>query len=276
MDYFSGAAIDQSPYFGSIIDPSRSNFTSPGEAIRNLVHFDGIDRSRVPVGQTWDPMSLDIFKPFTGKRRMQNRASQRAFRDRKERHVKGLEEQLELLHEKHQDLRCSYNCQTKGFEKLDLKISKLGEDFRMLSAKVGGGIVGDELGISSKEREQTLPGWRRTGKRLEAVPAIRLQEKATGSRPQGSQKVVPSNIVRKTTSVSELSTTFALQDEVDAFFPVTTVGLPCSSEQSAWISPLDDIDQGLHDTVFDTLDWTTGSAALRSEILPELEDWLNL
>src|SRR5258708_33057856 len=43
------------------------------------------------------------------RRRAQNRASQRAFRERKEKHVKGLEHQLEDLHEKHQDLLQSFN-----------------------------------------------------------------------------------------------------------------------------------------------------------------------
>jgi hypothetical protein len=70
--------------------------------------------------------------PNPQRRRAQNRASQRAFRERKERHVKGLESQLELLHEKHQDLLCSYNRQAEGIEKLNSKIAKLTGDLSRL------------------------------------------------------------------------------------------------------------------------------------------------
>ncbi|OCT50417.1 hypothetical protein CLCR_07239 [Cladophialophora carrionii] len=68
------------------------------------------------------------------RRRAQNRASQRAFRERKERHVKGLETQLELLNEKHQDLLCSYNKQSDIMMKLNGKIEQLTTDLRALKA----------------------------------------------------------------------------------------------------------------------------------------------
>ncbi|KIX09472.1 uncharacterized protein Z518_00552 [Rhinocladiella mackenziei CBS 650.93] len=59
------------------------------------------------------------------RRRAQNRASQRAFRERKEKHIKGLEYQLENLNEMHQDLLQSYHKQANHIEKLNRRISQL-------------------------------------------------------------------------------------------------------------------------------------------------------
>ena len=47
-----------------------------------------------------------------------NRASQRTFRERKEKHVKDLERQLEELYGKHQNLLSSYDKQTNEVLKL--------------------------------------------------------------------------------------------------------------------------------------------------------------
>lgn len=66
------------------------------------------------------------------RRRAQNRASQRAFRERKEKHVKGLEHQLEDLHEKHQDLLQSYNRQADEVSRLNGKISELTQELSAL------------------------------------------------------------------------------------------------------------------------------------------------
>lgn len=74
------------------------------------------------------PELIAIGKADNGRlkrRRAQNRASQRAFRERKEKHVKGLEFQLEILNEKHQDLQQSYNKQTDNINKLKQRISQL-------------------------------------------------------------------------------------------------------------------------------------------------------
>ncbi|EFE31370.1 uncharacterized protein ARB_01766 [Trichophyton benhamiae CBS 112371] len=59
------------------------------------------------------------------RRRAQNRASQRAFRERKEKHVKGLESQLQALHEQHQSLLQSYNSQANEVESLRKKVQEL-------------------------------------------------------------------------------------------------------------------------------------------------------
>jgi len=66
------------------------------------------------------------------RRRAQNRASQRAFRERKERHVKGLEHQLEDLHEKHQDLLQSYSRQADEVAKLNSRIQELNTEIETL------------------------------------------------------------------------------------------------------------------------------------------------
>ncbi|KAM5455146.1 hypothetical protein MaudCBS49596_001786 [Microsporum audouinii] len=59
------------------------------------------------------------------RRRAQNRASQRAFRERKEKHVKGLESQLQALHEQHQSLLQSYNSQANEIESLRKRVQEL-------------------------------------------------------------------------------------------------------------------------------------------------------
>jgi len=66
------------------------------------------------------------------RRRAQNRASQRAFRERKEKHVKGLEHQLEDLHEKHQDLLQSYTRQADEVGKLNNRIAELTAELNAL------------------------------------------------------------------------------------------------------------------------------------------------
>jgi predicted nuclease with TOPRIM domain len=66
------------------------------------------------------------------RRRAQNRASQRAFRERKEKHVKGLERQLEDLHEKHQDLLQSYTRQADEVTRLNNRIADLNGELNSL------------------------------------------------------------------------------------------------------------------------------------------------
>ncbi|KAK2746469.1 hypothetical protein FQN57_003095 [Myotisia sp. PD_48] len=68
------------------------------------------------------------------RRRAQNRASQRAFRERKEKHVKGLESQLQDLHQDHQKLLRSYNLQTDEVRRLKDRIRDLLADMETLRA----------------------------------------------------------------------------------------------------------------------------------------------
>lgn len=59
------------------------------------------------------------------RRRAQNRASQRLFRERKLNYVKGIEAQLENLNEKYQDLLVSFKTQANDNMVLRSKIAKL-------------------------------------------------------------------------------------------------------------------------------------------------------
>jgi hypothetical protein len=81
-------------------------------------------------------ISLIIKLTFSQRRRTQNRASQRAFRERKEKHVKSLEQQLKDLHEKHQDLLQSHTRQAGAITKLDTELQTLqslnNQSFRVL------------------------------------------------------------------------------------------------------------------------------------------------
>jgi len=91
--------------------------------------------------------SQDTVKPSDGgsqntavsgskvRRRAQNRASQRAFRERKDRHVKGLECQLENLNEKHQDLLASYSKQAVSVQRLYQQIADLQTQIRTIKSR---------------------------------------------------------------------------------------------------------------------------------------------
>ncbi|KAK5064743.1 hypothetical protein LTR84_000577 [Exophiala bonariae] len=86
------------------------------------------------------------------RRRAQNRASQRAFRERKDRHLKGLEYQLEHLNEKHQDLMQSYMKQSENVMKLNSRLAELRGQVKALKAR--------PAHSSSSERQSTTDGSR--------------------------------------------------------------------------------------------------------------------
>jgi len=79
----------------------------PIEAIPLEVNIEGLydetDRRRKR-----NPKDKNVSSQVHSRRRAQNRASQRAFRDRKEKHVKELEHRLQDLEEKHSDLSQSH------------------------------------------------------------------------------------------------------------------------------------------------------------------------
>lgn len=66
------------------------------------------------------------------RRRAQNRASQRAFRERKERHVKNLEQQLEDLHQQYEELLQAYNQQKEDMFTLKTKLQEIHSENRIL------------------------------------------------------------------------------------------------------------------------------------------------
>jgi len=151
----------------------------------DMLPFSSIDAGIYPTDQCWDAtMDLDALNVFTdfgeqsseqdsvppssdpgqtsvppskARRRAQNRASQRAFRERKDKHVKGLEIQLESLNEKHQDLLCSYNKQSENVAKLNCKIAALQSNLKTLKSNA---ILGecDQLLLDGG-----LPGGRSRG-----------------------------------------------------------------------------------------------------------------
>ena len=63
------------------------------------------------------------------RRRAQNRASQRAFRERKEKHASDLQQQLNELEAKHKELLDSY-------EKLDATNAKMAEEMECLRQRI--------------------------------------------------------------------------------------------------------------------------------------------
>ncbi|KIW27603.1 hypothetical protein, variant [Cladophialophora immunda] len=160
MDYFAVAAAHRGSYFDSLVDADSSNSSSPDNTMGDMFRYGSIGSGMFPTSHGWGPPAdldtLDAFtdfKPQTARhdsaqpstdseqtvvppskmrRRAQNRASQRAFRERKEKHVKGLEYQLETLNEKHQDLLCSYNKQSDSIVRLNRKIAQLQADLEAL------------------------------------------------------------------------------------------------------------------------------------------------
>ncbi|OJD25977.1 hypothetical protein ACJ73_02650 [Blastomyces percursus] len=77
------------------------------------------------------------------RRRAQNRASQRAFRERKERHLKSLEGKLHDLHSKHQNLLQSYHQRTEEVQQLNSRIQHLTAELDLLRSATDGTI--DEI-----------------------------------------------------------------------------------------------------------------------------------
>jgi len=116
-----------------------SSFYPPTQTTRMPVEYnssvplDSADRRRRRSGSTLAPAKdKETIPNMHLRRRAQNRASQRAFRERKEKHVKGLEHQLEDLHEKHQDLLQSYTRQADEVSKLNNRISELTAELNAL------------------------------------------------------------------------------------------------------------------------------------------------
>ncbi|KAF2824192.1 hypothetical protein CC86DRAFT_408301 [Ophiobolus disseminans] len=64
----------------------------------------------------------------SGRRRAQNRAAQRAFRERKEKHARDLEAQLSLLSDKYNKLEVSHSELNAAYEKLRKTIELLTQD----------------------------------------------------------------------------------------------------------------------------------------------------
>ncbi|KAK5258056.1 hypothetical protein LTR67_006495 [Exophiala xenobiotica] len=70
------------------------------------------------------------------RRREQNRSSQRAYRERKERHQKELEEQIAQWQQKHQNLSRSYSQQTEEITRLKAQIEQLNGEISNLQVDI--------------------------------------------------------------------------------------------------------------------------------------------
>jgi len=87
---------------------------------------------------SWSPLTSSAQSPSTtqdskqARRREQNRRSQRAYRDRKEKQLKILEDQIAQLEAKHQSLLKSYSSQSSEIVKLKSEIEKISNEITAL------------------------------------------------------------------------------------------------------------------------------------------------
>ncbi len=77
------------------------------------------------------------------RRRAQNRASQRAFRERKEKHVQQLEHQLEDLESKHQTLANSYTALDTTHHHLKREVEQLRSQIASMKSSREGSILSE-------------------------------------------------------------------------------------------------------------------------------------
>ena len=77
---------------------------------------------------------------FGQRRRAQNRASQRAFRERKEKHVQHLEHELEELETKHRDLSRSYSDLDRTHAQLKQEVKQLRSELESVKSSREGSV----------------------------------------------------------------------------------------------------------------------------------------
>lgn len=86
------------------------------------------------------------------RRRAQNRASQRAFRERKEKHVQHLEHELEELETKHRTLAQSYTDLDSTAAKLRQEVKQLRSELETVKGSREGSVA-NESSQSSKQSQ---------------------------------------------------------------------------------------------------------------------------
>ncbi|KAE8827569.1 hypothetical protein HRS9139_03555 [Pyrenophora teres f. teres] len=79
-------------------------------------------------GSVHTPAPAERIHTTSGRRRAQNRAAQRAFRERKEKHARDLEAQLAVLNDKYNKLEVSHSELNAAYEKLRKTIELLTQD----------------------------------------------------------------------------------------------------------------------------------------------------
>ncbi|KAI4108542.1 MAG: hypothetical protein L6R37_000978 [Teloschistes peruensis] len=96
------------------------------------------DRRRSRKGSTATMLDKQAISNMRIRRRAQNRASQRAFRERKEKHVQALETQLSALEDRHRDLQASHEQMGDKNERLVCEVEGLREEIRGAGGAGGG------------------------------------------------------------------------------------------------------------------------------------------
>ncbi|KAL1800658.1 hypothetical protein ACET3X_001000 [Alternaria dauci] len=119
--------VDEPMQFGSYPMPMTpsdfgSEHDSPYCSPRPLQH------TEPPFGTIHKPAPAERTHTTSGRRRAQNRAAQRAFRERKEKHARDLEAQLSVLNDKYTKLETSHTELNAAYEKLRRTIELLTQD----------------------------------------------------------------------------------------------------------------------------------------------------
>ncbi|EXJ74506.1 uncharacterized protein A1O5_02802 [Cladophialophora psammophila CBS 110553] len=131
------SAIDQ-PATSTSTDSEQSAESSTKMVSQVAMPSKSVHSEELRVSQKM-PLSFDRLKQKSNKtglqrRRAQNRASQRAFRERKEKHLRSLKSTLTDLGEKHQRLLVSYSRQSEVVMKLKGRIADLHAQIAAFSA----------------------------------------------------------------------------------------------------------------------------------------------
>ncbi|KAH0562473.1 hypothetical protein GP486_002830, partial [Trichoglossum hirsutum] len=121
-----------SPTTGFVVQSPSISHSTDNEIDGGQVLEDGSRRRR----RLPSPKDKDALSQIHSRRRAQNRASQRAFRDRKEKHVKDLERRYEELEGKHKALQQSYSDLSVSQEALTRELDLM----RRTSSSSGGSI----------------------------------------------------------------------------------------------------------------------------------------
>jgi len=110
------------------------------EAIPLDIDIDGLydetDRRR-----RRNPKDKNVSSQVHSRRRAQNRASQRAFRDRKEKHVKELEHKLQDLEEKHNNLSESHEQLQQEYDTARKQLARLTQENESLRGPKGSSSI---------------------------------------------------------------------------------------------------------------------------------------
>ena len=112
----------------------RSHTTQDKESISNMRIVSTYNKPPLSLGYNYLSLPLQ-------RRRAQNRASQRAFRERKEKHVQHLEHELEELENKHRTLEKSYTDLDSTHAQLKQEVKQLRSELESVKSSREGSIA---------------------------------------------------------------------------------------------------------------------------------------